>query len=46
LATTEKLGTAEAYYVCPTERLSMIITDKEAENAEFDIYRNLGISLA
>ncbi|HWV29385.1 MAG TPA: DeoR/GlpR family DNA-binding transcription regulator [Dyadobacter sp.] len=45
LATTEKLGTAEAYYVCRTERLSVIVTDKDSDKEEFDIYRKLGISL-
>lgn len=45
LATSEKLGTAEAYYVCPTERLSMIITDQPDDNEAFKIYTDLGIRM-
>ncbi|MHA4742578.1 DeoR/GlpR family DNA-binding transcription regulator [Dyadobacter sp. MSC1_007] len=45
LATGEKLGTAEAYYVCPTERLSMIITDQANDNEAFKIYTDLGIRM-
>jgi DeoR/GlpR family transcriptional regulator of sugar metabolism len=45
LATSEKLSTAEAYYVCPTERLSMIITDQPDDNDAFKIYTDLGIRM-
>jgi DeoR/GlpR family transcriptional regulator of sugar metabolism len=45
LATGEKLGTAEAYYVCPTERLAMIITDQPDDNEAFKIYTDLGIRM-
>lgn len=45
LSTTEKLGTAEAYYVCPTERLSMIITDQPDDNAAFHVYKDMGIRM-
>ncbi|MCF0074554.1 DeoR/GlpR family DNA-binding transcription regulator [Dyadobacter sp. CY261] len=45
LATTEKLGTAEAYYVCPTDRLATIITDQPDDNEEFKIYKDMGIRM-
>jgi DeoR/GlpR family transcriptional regulator of sugar metabolism len=45
LASTEKLGTAEAYYVCPTDQLSVIITDQPADRDEFKIYSDLGIRM-
>jgi DeoR/GlpR family transcriptional regulator of sugar metabolism len=45
LASTEKLGTAEAYYVCPTDQLSVIITDQPADSDEFKIYSDLGIKM-
>jgi DeoR/GlpR family transcriptional regulator of sugar metabolism len=45
LATEEKLGTAEAHYVCPTDRLSVIITDQPADYERFEIYREKGIRL-
>lgn len=45
LATMEKLGTAEAHYVCPTERLSVIITDQPADKEEFKIYTDMGIRI-
>ncbi|KAA6440746.1 DeoR/GlpR transcriptional regulator [Dyadobacter flavalbus] len=46
LATVEKLETAEAYYVCPTDRLSVIITDQLAEDEAFKVYTELGIKMA
>jgi len=45
LSTTEKLGTAEAYYICPTDHLSTIITDQPDDLEEFDIYKSLGIRM-
>ena len=43
LATVEKLGTAEAYRVCETEKLSIIITDHPEELSDIDTYRQMGI---
>lgn len=45
LATSEKLGTAEAYYVCPTERLSAIITDQPGDHEDFKVYADMGIRM-
>ena len=45
LATLEKLGTAEAYYVCPTDNLSVIVTDQPADYEEFDVYKEKGIRM-
>lgn len=45
LAAVEKLATAEAYYVCPTEQLSVIITDQPADNEAFQVYTDLGIRM-
>ncbi len=45
LATLEKLGTAEAYYVCPTDNLSVIVTDQSADYEEFDVYKEKGIRM-
>lgn len=45
LSTIEKLGTAEAFYVCPTNQLTTIITDQPDDLHEFDVYRNLGIKM-
>ncbi|NIJ51618.1 DeoR/GlpR family DNA-binding transcription regulator [Dyadobacter arcticus] len=45
LATIEKLGTAEAHYVCPTERLSVIITDQSAVQEQFKVYTDMGIRM-
>lgn len=45
LATLEKLGTAEAYYVCPTDNLSVIVTDQSADYEGFDVYKEKGIRM-
>ncbi|WP_138477209.1 DeoR/GlpR family DNA-binding transcription regulator [Dyadobacter bucti] len=45
LATLEKLGTAEAYYVCPTDNLSVIVTDQSSDYEEFDVYKEKGIRM-
>ena len=45
LSTIEKLGTAEAYYVCPANQLTTIITDQPDDFSEFDIYKNIGIKM-
>jgi len=45
LATVEKLGTAEAYRVCETEKLSIIITDRPEDLSDIDTYRQMGISV-
>ena len=45
LSTIEKLGTAEAYYVCPTNQLTSIITDYSSDLPEFDIYKKIGINM-
>ena len=45
LSTIEKLGTAEAYYVCPTNQLTTIVTDQPDEREEFTIYREIGIKM-
>lgn len=45
LATLEKLGTAEAYYVCPTDHLSIIITDQESDFEGFHVYKEKGIRM-
>ena len=45
LATIEKLGTAEAYYVCPTNQLTTIITDQPDNLPEFEIYKKTGINM-
>lgn len=45
LATVEKLGTAEAYYVCPTNQLTAIVTDQSDQQGTFKIYGDLGIKM-
>ncbi|MCE7043506.1 DeoR/GlpR family DNA-binding transcription regulator [Dyadobacter sp. CY312] len=45
LSTMEKLDTAEAYYVCPTNQLTTIVTDQPDEREEFRIYREIGIKM-
>ncbi|KAA0989778.1 DeoR/GlpR family DNA-binding transcription regulator [Dyadobacter aurulentus] len=45
LATAEKLETAEAFYICPTERLSVIITDQPGGQEAFKMYSDLGIKM-
>ena len=45
LATVEKLGTAEAFYVCPTDQLTAIVTDQSDQQGTFKIYRDLGIKM-
>jgi len=45
LSTIEKLGTAEAYYVCPANQLTTIVTDQPDESEDFDIYRKIGIKI-
>jgi DeoR/GlpR family transcriptional regulator of sugar metabolism len=45
LATSEKLGTAEAFYICPTERLSAIITDQSGGQEELSSYTDLGVQI-
>lgn len=45
LSTVEKLGTAEAYYVCPANQLTSIVTDQPNENEAFNIYREIGINM-
>ena len=45
LSTIEKLGTAEAFYVCPTNQLTTIITDQPDNLEEFDVYKNIGIKM-
>jgi DeoR/GlpR family transcriptional regulator of sugar metabolism len=45
LATLEKLETAEAYYVCPIDHLSAIVTDQSADYEGFDIYKEKGIRM-
>lgn len=43
LATIEKLGTAEAYRVCDTEKLSVIITDCPRDLIDIETYSQMGI---
>jgi DeoR/GlpR family transcriptional regulator of sugar metabolism len=43
LSTLEKLGTAESFHVCPTEDLSVIITDRPEELGEIQVYEKMGI---
>ena len=45
LSTIEKLGTAEAYYVCPANQLTTIVTDQPDESEEFLIYKKIGIEI-
>lgn len=45
LSTLEKLGTAESFHVCPTENLSVIITDRPEELEEIQVYETLGIQV-
>jgi DeoR/GlpR family transcriptional regulator of sugar metabolism len=45
LSTSEKLGTAEAYYVCPANQLTTIVTDQPDESGDFKIYRDIGIKM-
>jgi len=45
LSTIEKLGTAEAYYVCPANQLTAIVTDQPDESEEFIIYKKMGIEM-
>lgn len=45
LSTFEKLGTAEAYYVCPANQLTTIITDQPDDIKEFEIYKSMGIRM-
>jgi DeoR/GlpR family transcriptional regulator of sugar metabolism len=45
LSTSEKLGTAEAYYVCPANQLTTIVTDQPEESGDFKIYRDIGIKM-
>jgi DeoR/GlpR family transcriptional regulator of sugar metabolism len=45
LSTMEKLGTAEAYYICPTNQLTTIVTDQPGEVHDFEIYREMGIKM-
>ena len=45
LSTIEKLGTAEAYYVCPANQLTTIVTDQPDESEEFTIYKKIGIEI-
>lgn len=45
LSTIEKLGTAEAYYVCPANQLTTIVTDQPDESEEFIIYKKIGIRM-
>ena len=45
LSTMEKLGTAEAYYVCPTNQLTTIITDQPDNLNAFEIYKSMGIRM-
>ena len=45
LSTIEKLGTAEAYYVCPANQLTTIVTDQPEESEEFLIYKKIGIEI-
>jgi len=45
LSTLEKLGTAEAYYVCPTNQLTTIITDQPDNLDVFEVYKSMGIKM-
>ncbi|HEV7381735.1 MAG TPA: DeoR/GlpR family DNA-binding transcription regulator [Dyadobacter sp.] len=45
LSTVEKLGTAEGFYVCPTDQLTTIITDQSGDNGDFKGYRDMGITM-
>ncbi|CAG5005271.1 HTH-type transcriptional repressor GlcR [Dyadobacter sp. CECT 9275] len=45
LSTVEKLGTAEAYYICPADHLTAIVTDQPDDLPEFNVYRNAGIRM-
>lgn len=45
LASVEKLGTAEAYYVCPTNRLASIVTDQPELIPNKADYDQLGIEI-
>lgn len=45
LSSVEKLGTAEAYYVCPADQLTTIVTDQPNESDAFNIYREIGINM-
>jgi len=45
LSTVEKLETAEAYYVCPTNQLTTIITDQPDSLDTFEIYKSMGIKM-
>ncbi len=45
LSTLEKLGTAEAYYVCPADRLTTIVTDQPNDSEALSIYREIGINM-
>ena len=45
LATIDKLGTAEAYRVCETEKLSFIITDYAETLTDLEIYQKMGITV-
>jgi DeoR/GlpR family transcriptional regulator of sugar metabolism len=45
LSTVEKLGTAEAYYVCPANQLAAIITDQPDNLDVFGIYKSIGIRM-
>ena len=45
LSTMEKLGTAEAYYICPTNQLTTIVTDQPDDVSDFKIYKEMGIRM-
>ena len=41
----DKIGTSEAYKICPIERLDAIVTEINAENEIFDSYRQRNIQI-
>ncbi|REA61341.1 DeoR/GlpR transcriptional regulator [Dyadobacter luteus] len=43
LSTVEKLGTAEGFYVCPTDQLTTIVTDQTGDSDDCKVYRDMGI---
>jgi DeoR/GlpR family transcriptional regulator of sugar metabolism len=45
LSAIEKLGTAEAYHVCDTEKLSVIVTDQPENLNDTERYQALGITV-
>ncbi|WP_025763362.1 DeoR/GlpR family DNA-binding transcription regulator [Dyadobacter tibetensis] len=45
LSSTEKMDTAESYYICPADELHSIVTDQIGDMVLFEKYKNLGIKL-